>query len=243
MWLLDSWIRQLQNMVRQQTEYSPFIWEPKPEEDWKDREDEDDEGDENDEDDHRARDEWTDDDTDQPAPPKAKNVEGFWDTDRLRRVMQRETRKRIGVGIGVMDWRHAYPAIQRENTMDHGVREALDCIYDHRPLQIRRLEDTIAEQSGHSRYMEDMIYGLLLTESPTVTVSERNMFRKVSVDWHRVLGSQSAWHTRVSEPLVQRQLEIEEKQAQMRRWKQIREVNVEAEARRLYGVYATFRGV
>ena len=147
MWLLDPWIRQLQNMVHQQTEYSPFIWEPKPEEDWKDREDEDDEADENDGDESRRRDEWSDDETDQPSPPQPKNVDGFWDTDRLRRVMQRETRKRIGVGIGVMDWRHAYPAIQREKTMDHGVREALDCIYDNRPPQIRRLEDTIAEQS------------------------------------------------------------------------------------------------
>lgn len=243
MWLLDPWVRQLQNMVHQQTEYSPFVWEPKPEEDWKDREDEDDEGDENDEDDHRAQDEWSDDDADRPAPPTAKNVDGFWDTDRLRRVMQRETRKRIGVGIGVMDWRHAYPAIQRENTMDHGVREALDCIYDNRPPQIRRLEDTIAEQSGHSRYMEDMIYGLLLTESPTVTVSERNMFRKVSVDWHRFLGFHSAWNTRAADPIVQRQLEIQEKQTQMRRWKQMREVDVERQARRLYGDHATFRGV
>lgn len=156
--------------------------------------------------------------------------------------MQRETRKRIGVGIGVMDWRHAYPAIQRENTMDHGVREALDYIYDNRPPQIRRLEDSIAEQSGHSRYMEDMIYGLLLTESPTATVTERNMFRKVSVDWHRFLGFQKACRTQ-ADPVVQRQLAIQEKQAQMRRWKQMRDVDVEQQAKRLYGANAIFRGV
>ena len=96
--------------------------------------------------------------------------------------MQRETKKRIGVGIGVSDWRHAYPAIQREHTREQNIREALDYIYDNRPPQIRRMEDAIAEQAGHSRYMEDMIYGLLLTESPTATIMERDMFRKVSID-------------------------------------------------------------
>ncbi len=243
MWLLDPWIDQLQNMVHQQTEYSPFIWEPKPEEDWKDREDEDDDKDDHDGGEGRDDDEWSEDEADKPAPPQAKNVDGFWDTDRVRRVMQRETRKRVGVGIGVMDWRHAYPAIQREHTTDHGVREALDYIYDNRPPQIRRLEDTVAEQSGHSRYMEDMIYGLLLTESPTTTMTERNMFRKVSVDWHRFLGFQTSWDGQAADPIVQRQLDIQRKQAQMRRWMQMREVDVERQAKRLYGANATFRGV
>ena len=41
MWLLEPWVRQLQNMVYGQTDFSPFMWEPKPEEDWKAGEDED----------------------------------------------------------------------------------------------------------------------------------------------------------------------------------------------------------
>lgn len=186
MWLLEPRVRQLQNMIRGQTDYSPFMWEPKPEEDWKDGEDED-QGfaDDNHDETSREDDEWSDDGEERKAEPK--NVDGFWDTDRTRRVMQRETRKRNGVGIGVSDWRHTYPAIQREHTREQSVREALDCIYDNRPPQIRRMEDAIAEQTGHSRYMEDMIYGLLLTESPTATLMERDMFRKVSIDWHRFL--------------------------------------------------------
>jgi superfamily II DNA helicase RecQ len=244
MWLLEPWIRQLQNMVHSQTEFSPFIWEPKPEEDWKTGEDED-EGQEDDDDNReesRDDDEWSDDGRE--APPQARNVDGFWDTDRVRRVMQRETRKRIGVGIGVSDWRHAYPAIQREHTKDHSVREALDCIYDNRAPQIRRMEDVVAEQAGHSRYMEDMIYGLLLTESPTATLSERNMFRKVSIDWHRFLRFRSAWEEQSTvDPVVQRQLDSERSQAQFRRWKQMRTVDVEAQAKRLYGAEAMFRGV
>ncbi|KAK4904963.1 hypothetical protein LTR49_025670 [Elasticomyces elasticus] len=101
MWLLDPWIEQLQNTIPHQTEFSPFIWEPKPEGDWKDREDEDDDADENNEVEGRDDSEYSEDEADKPAPLQAKNVDGFWDTGRLRRVMQRETRKRVGIGIGV----------------------------------------------------------------------------------------------------------------------------------------------
>ena len=37
----------------------------------------------------------------------------------------------------------------REHTREQSVREALDCIYDNRPPQIRRMEDAIAEQADH----------------------------------------------------------------------------------------------
>ena len=100
------------------------------------------------------------------------------------------------------DWRHAYPAIQREFTNDYKVRESLDFIYDNRALQTGRMADIVAEQAGHSRYIEDMIYGLLLTESPTVTTTERNMFRKVSTDWHRFLRFPLVWEQQLEDPLV-----------------------------------------
>ena len=54
-------------------------------------------------------------------PVKASNVDGFWDTDRVRRVMYRETQSRIGVKIRVALWRQAYPAIQRELTRNPDV--------------------------------------------------------------------------------------------------------------------------
>lgn len=245
MWLLEPWVEQLQNMTNGQTDFGPFMWEPEPEKGWKVGED----GDEGLEDDGgnvsggEQDDEWSDNEMDGPLPAQPRNIDGFWDTDRVRRVMQRETRKRIGVGIGVSDWRHAYPAIQREFTTEQSVREALDCIYDNRAPQIRRMEDAIAEQAGHSRYMEDMIYGLLLTESPTATMSERNMFRKVSIDWHRFLRFASAWEQQSVDPIVQRHMEAERTRAAMWRWKQMREVDVEIQAKRLYGSNATFRGV
>ena len=44
----------------------------------------------------------------------AKNVDGFWGTDRVRRVLQKQTGIRIGVKISTAIWRQVYPAIQRE---------------------------------------------------------------------------------------------------------------------------------
>lgn len=64
---------------------------------------------------------------------KAGNVDGLWNTDRVRRVMFRETESRIGVRIGVALWRQAYPAIQRELCKDPKVREVLDDIYETKP--------------------------------------------------------------------------------------------------------------
>jgi hypothetical protein len=45
--------------------------------------------------------------------------------------------------------------------------------------------DWESRQAGHSRRTEEMIYGILMSESPFQTRSERERFRKVSVDWHR----------------------------------------------------------
>ena len=41
LWLVQPFVRALQKMVFDQKEYRAFIWEPKPEEQWRDQEDED----------------------------------------------------------------------------------------------------------------------------------------------------------------------------------------------------------
>ena len=50
---------------------------------------------------------------------EAKNVDGFWNTDRVRRVMTHETTNRIGVKITTAIWRQVYPAIQRAVSYTH----------------------------------------------------------------------------------------------------------------------------
>ena len=58
LWLLDPLIKQLQNVVHDQTDFSPFMWEPKPEEDWAVDEDDDEAMEDED---GKGDEEWSDD--------------------------------------------------------------------------------------------------------------------------------------------------------------------------------------
>ena len=108
--------------------------------------------------------------------------------------MQRETKARIGVSIGISDWRQVYPAIHREFAIHDEIRETLDQVYEndnpHRkeaspePINMAYFQ---AKQSGHSPQMEETIYGRLLTQNPYATTKQKDAYRKVSVDWHRFL--------------------------------------------------------
>lgn len=68
--------------------------------------------------------------SEQEEERRAKNVEAFWGTDRVRRVLQRQTVDRVGVKISTAIWRHVYIAIQKEWTKDKGVGVMLDEIYE-----------------------------------------------------------------------------------------------------------------
>lgn len=57
-------------------------------------------------------------------------MDGFYNTDRVRNTLRRETRERIGIGIGVSDWRHVYPAIQRKYTTDEQVRWVVNRLWE-----------------------------------------------------------------------------------------------------------------
>ncbi|KAK5108236.1 hypothetical protein LTR85_005380 [Meristemomyces frigidus] len=66
-------------------------------------------------------------------------------------------------------------------------------------------------------------------------MSEREQFRKVSVDWHRLLHFPSAWTSNVVEPNIQRRMDAEQEAAELRRQRQMREVDVEMQLKRFYG--------
>ena len=69
--------------------------------------------------------------------------------------MQRESWKRMGAKMGTSQWRHIYPAIQREFTCEKDVVRMLDAIYQGRADDDDPEESARAKQSGHSRYMEE----------------------------------------------------------------------------------------
>jgi len=120
LWLVKPFVQMLQIMVRKQMEFSPFIWEPEPEEEWADKgegidgtdiaEDEEEEEDEEEDIVVDGKEENKEDVASRPQK-QAKNIDGFWGIDRVRRAITRETYSRIGVKITTAIWRQVYPAI------------------------------------------------------------------------------------------------------------------------------------
>lgn len=151
----------------------------------------------------------------------ARNIDGFWGTDRVRRVLQKQTGSRIGVKISTAIWRQIYPAIQREWSQDRGVREMLDEIYEGK--ETGEVDSWEARQAGHSRRTEEMIYGILMSESPFQTRSERERFRKVSIDWHRCLHFPSAWQGGKAQGGQSREkYDKEQRRQEIQRWQKVR---------------------
>ena len=74
--------------------------------------------------------------------------------------------------------------------------ETLDLIYKDKEAEEDKSTEisirTRAKQSGYSFGMEEGIYRRSITELPFHTIAERQKFRSVSVDWHRILRFPSA---------------------------------------------------
>ncbi|KAF2218115.1 P-loop containing nucleoside triphosphate hydrolase protein, partial [Elsinoe ampelina] len=158
----------------------------------------------------------------------------------------------MGARITMASWRQVYPAIQRNYTRDVSARAVLDDLFTHEEgawakgstgkgkelsLNIRE------EQSGHSKWMEELVYGILYSESPNSTLSEREDFRKVSVDWHKFLGFSSALEDPVEGSEARRQEELRLKADQFLRWKKIRAIQLTQALHQLHGPGAVFRGL
>jgi superfamily II DNA helicase RecQ len=94
-------------------------------------------------------------------------------------------------------------------------------------------------QSGHSKRMEELIYGILTTENPFSTQSEQASFRKVSVSWHRFIRRPSAT---AGKDEVAVGLDEYRKMVEEERWAKLRKVNLNVSLRDMLGLNASFRG-
>ena len=254
LWLIEPFVRILQSSRGQMTS-SPWFWEPAPEEEWGDEEEEwaeEDEG-EGEKDlpempeDQSAEARFV---RQQSTPVVARNCDGFWETNRIRRVMHRESQKRIGVPIGTSDWRQAYPEIHREFAINQDVAGTLKRIYDNEnpfkqgmDMDEEQTRETIrARQSGHSPQMEESIYGRQLQQNPFAMRREQDAFREVSVDWHRFMQFPSSYHVQNVSPDIRRRIKQEQDTRKFERWQQMRQIDVEGQLKKMYGPQARFRG-
>jgi len=254
LWLIEPFVRILQSSRGQMTA-SPWLWEPAPEEDWGDEEEEwaeEDEG-EGEKDlpevpeDRSAEARFV---QQESTPMMARNCDGYWETNRIRRVMRRESEKRIGVPIGTSDWRQAYPEIHREFAINQDIVGTLNRIYANEnpfkqgmEMDEEQTRETIrARQSGHSPQMEESIYGRQLQQNPFAMRREQDAFREVSVDWHRFMQFPSSYKIQNVSPDIKRRIKQEQDSRKFERWQQMRDIDVEGQLKRMYGAQAQFRG-
>jgi superfamily II DNA helicase RecQ len=279
MWLVEPFVKVIRSVARNETQSTPFMWQPPVKEGWKLGENEEEEGEEEEEsegeeeEDNERMDEdveedegqWSEEEREERSahnergkgagsngtdePPR--NVDGIYNTDRVRNTMKRETKERIKTAIGVSVWRHVYPAIQRKYTVDRQVRWVVDRLYNDQGKEkavdwqkiFTTTEVARALQSAHAPRMEEMMYGGTFEEADTSVGSEIRAFRQVSQDWHRFIGWPSAVKTGANRELNQK-IKQERDEAAFRQWERMREIDIGVQLREMFNsVTADFRGI
>jgi superfamily II DNA helicase RecQ len=112
------------------------------------------------------------------------------------------------------------------------VHTLLDQVY------LNQKQGIIHEQSGHSRFMEEGMYGLRTDESPFSTQGNQERFKKASKHWHRFLEFPLAVQGRATE----QEREREGAAGRERKWEGFRRVNLSQKLREIKGEGAQFRG-
>jgi superfamily II DNA helicase RecQ len=265
LWLVEPFLRQLQQLIYGQTAFSSHLWEPEPERsdtlepeldldptntDSSEDESQDpaftdigeDERDLEDEGKQRGASQQSrapqgrasQGRACQPETVQPLNVDGFWSTNRLKRVMKRECNSRIGVEFSPSQWRQVYPAIQRVHMQSSEATELLDQLY------LAKSGSSQQTQSAHSRFTEDMVYGLSMTENPLTTFTQQRQFRKLSQMWHQFLHfpSASAYTSQGST-----QLQETQDHSSATHWSRLKEVNLLAQLQQMTHPQAEFRGI
>ena len=162
-----------------------------------------------------------------------------WDTNRVRRAIQRVSLQWLGVKMTIMAWRHGSKAIYRRYINDKAVIRAF----------VEGDEDQDGEdeafdiQTGHGSRVGGGIYGRPITESPFSTEAQRAGLRRVSIEWHGFLLFKSTLEVRAKKGTRAAQARREAIEEEIRRWRRMRLVDVQEQLEALIGKGAQFRDV
>ncbi|KAF5658013.1 DNA helicase [Fusarium heterosporum] len=141
--------------------------------------------------------------------------------------------------LGISAWRHISVAIGRRFIQDAAITsqghfaEAADGNSDSEASDQEDIgeQDTILnKQAGHSAQTSAMVYGRGIQEAHFKTHQRRESFRRLSQEWHYLLGFLSALHSSAVTPICKgpkrsgAYLDLE--QFQVSRWKQLRGIDL-----------------
>lgn len=173
-----------------------------------------------------------------------------WDTGRVGRAIGQVSVAHMGEKLTIMVWRHAVKAIYRRYIKDKQVieiMEAGDTIDggDGDDKDDKGVGDAFHNQSGHGASIGDAIYGRSIDESLYSTEARRLGFRRVSREWHAFLMFDSVLREAGAQRTTSRFRDVAQQAAaeEARRWKLMREVNIQAQLEQMVGAGTAFRGV
>jgi hypothetical protein len=117
------------------------------------------------------------------------NRAGAWGTERLTKVLKRETDKRLGVPLHTLDYRHAAVGIGRVKVGDAFGKRYEDEIGEVDEAEVGEdREDIIELQSARSMAMGVNNYSVPIDIVKHLSTRSLNAFRALSTAWHRFLG-------------------------------------------------------
>jgi superfamily II DNA helicase RecQ len=186
-----------------------------------------------------------------------------WDTDKVRRALQRVTTRYTGEKLSILSWRHAAKAIYRRYIRDRDVLQLVERTDMEQDEESSRPggREAADHQGGHTGQIGEMIYGRSVGEALDSTEAKRIGFRRVSREWHAFLlfdstvqelkgqGSGKRAGSDMSRslplPLPLRLVDTRQQAAreEERRWAQARQVDIQHELEAMLGPDARFRGV
>ncbi|KAG9191444.1 hypothetical protein G6011_09532 [Alternaria panax] len=257
LWMVMPFWRKLEGAVRKEAvkEASPFIWEPREEEPWarpqrgkRGRESDEGEGesevrrrDVDEEEREDEREEEREEEQGRGTKEEEPSLRGpeKWDTNRVRRAIQRVSIRWLGVKLNIMAWRHSGKAIYRKYINDKAVIKAVVEGDEDEDGE----DDAFDIQTGHSSKIGGTVYGRPITESPFSTEAQRAALRRVSMEWHRFLLFKSALEMHPKKGTRAAEARKEAVEEEFRRWRKMRAVDTQRQLESLVGAGARFRSV
>ncbi|KAL6161913.1 hypothetical protein ACJQWK_11994 [Exserohilum turcicum] len=117
------------------------------------------------------------------------NEQGAWNTDRLTRVLKRETGKRLGVELHTLDYRHTAVGIGRVMVGESFGKGYQDEIGEIDEAEVDEDEEDLIElQNARSTVMGVGNYSVLIDIVKHLSTRSIDAFRALSTAWHRFLG-------------------------------------------------------
>jgi superfamily II DNA helicase RecQ len=117
------------------------------------------------------------------------NEQGAWNTDRLTKVLRRETGKRLGVELHTLDYRHTAVGIGRVMVGESFGKGYQDEIGEIDEAEVDEEEEDLIElQNARSTVMGVGNYSVSIDIVKHLSTRSIDAFRALSTAWHRFLG-------------------------------------------------------